>query len=159
MEVYYKDRQADDKVKVESMYKTMRFYQNIIFKLVRDADLYADDKQKWEKFTLIRQDDEKVENQAQIVMDLKEILLEQRVIDYCNRYYGMEENIIKLDDALKAQGLLPEKLITLEDLNKVKELEMVKTKRAAPKRAQTSAAIKIEAPTIQPEEDEKSKDE
>ena len=94
-------------------------------------------------------------------MELKEILLEQRVNDYCNRYYGMEENILKLDEALKSQGLLPEKLITLEDLQKVKELEMVKTKRAAPKRAQTSAAIKIniEAPTIQPEMDDDNQNE
>ena len=54
MEVYYLDRQADDKVKVESMYKTMRFYQNIIFKFIRDTDLFDDDKTKWEKFTMIR---------------------------------------------------------------------------------------------------------
>lgn len=50
MEVYYLDRQANDKASVESMHKTMRFYQSIIFKFVRDADLFADDKEKWEQF-------------------------------------------------------------------------------------------------------------
>lgn len=123
MEIYYLDRQANDKASVESMHKTMRFYQSIIFKFVRDADLYADDKERWEKFTMIKEDHEKVEEQAKYVMDLKEIMLERRIIDYCNRYYGMEENVMKLDEALKQQGLLPEKLVTLDDLKKVKELE------------------------------------
>lgn len=137
------------------MHKTMRFYQSIIFKFVRDADLYVDDKARWEKFTSIKEDNEKVEDQAQYVMELKEIMLQQKIIDYCNRYYGMEENTLKLDEALKQQGFLPEKLVSLDDLQKIKELEMLSKKRAAPKRAMTSAFLKADIPAApKPSEDD-----
>ena len=159
MEVYYLDRQANDKASVELMHKTMRFYQSIIFKFVRDADLFADDKEKWEQFSNIREDNTKVEDQAEYTLVMKEIMLEQRIIDYCNRYYGMEENILKLDEALKQQGLLPQKLISLEDLRKVKELELLNKKRSAPKRAQTSAGLNVQsAPAIKPSEDDLNKE-
>ena len=62
MEVYYLDRQKRDKESVESIMKTMRFYQSVLFKFVRDADLYNDDKVKWERFTLIREDSDKVDD-------------------------------------------------------------------------------------------------
>lgn len=58
----------------------------------------------------------------------------------------MEENVQKLDEALKEQGLLPEKLVSLLDLQKVKDLELMNKKRGAPKRAVTSAFLNLNAP-------------
>lgn len=103
------------KKQLEESHRVRFYYQSIVMKYARDVDLFNDNQGQLDKFVSIDESNEDFEDQQDYVILLKELGLDQQIVDSVNKYDGIQKGLNEVSDfCMKAENLkvtLPEDFV------------------------------------------------